>query len=240
MPKCKNCGNEFEGNFCPACGTKAEENTLCPNCGGEIKRDAQFCTRCGHPIAGERDGREKGGIRNETRIDVEFNLRASEHMAGRTSRIIMLASGAFLILFGVAFFLVDYFVLSGAESDIFFPLFCGVIGAAFLVLGLVLKSVMRKALLKNMQGKESTNAYFFTETGYEILTRLNDGTESTASGSYGGFTEAKEFKDMWLLYVNKATVFIVDKAGMTQGTAEELSALLSRAMGARYKVKYKK
>ena len=22
--KCKNCGNEFEGNFCPECGTKVD------------------------------------------------------------------------------------------------------------------------------------------------------------------------------------------------------------------------
>lgn len=35
---CKNCSNEFEGKFCPECGTKVEpEITLkeCPECGAE-------------------------------------------------------------------------------------------------------------------------------------------------------------------------------------------------------------
>ncbi|MDE7158858.1 MAG: hypothetical protein K2N74_04705 [Clostridiales bacterium] len=44
---------------------------------------------------------------------------------------------------------------------------------------------------------------------------------------------------MWLLYLNKATVFGVSKFGMTEGTAEELSEFFVRNVGDRYKVCYK-
>ncbi len=49
---CKNCGKEFEGNFCPECGTKIEdasqqEVSICPNCGAERVDNGKFCVNCG-------------------------------------------------------------------------------------------------------------------------------------------------------------------------------------------------
>ncbi len=44
--KCKNCGKEFEGNFCPMCGTKAVP--ACPVCGKEKAEGALYCSNCGH------------------------------------------------------------------------------------------------------------------------------------------------------------------------------------------------
>lgn len=48
MNKCKNCGQEFEGNFCPNCGTKRDEVRTCPNCGAEVS--GNFCANCGQPM----------------------------------------------------------------------------------------------------------------------------------------------------------------------------------------------
>ena len=47
---CKNCGKEFEGNFCPECGTRIEqqEMTQCPNCGAERVDNGKFCVNCGY------------------------------------------------------------------------------------------------------------------------------------------------------------------------------------------------
>ena len=46
--KCANCGKEFEGNFCPQCGTPAQKTVIkCPNCGTEFK--GNFCPQCGTP-----------------------------------------------------------------------------------------------------------------------------------------------------------------------------------------------
>ena len=40
---CRKCGAEYEGNFCPNCGTKKE--LVCAKCGAEYEGD--FCTNCG-------------------------------------------------------------------------------------------------------------------------------------------------------------------------------------------------
>lgn len=52
--KCTNCGNEFEGNFCPVCGTPAEKSSpahhVCSQCGKEY--DGNFCPSCGTPASG--------------------------------------------------------------------------------------------------------------------------------------------------------------------------------------------
>lgn len=44
---CSNCGNEFEGKFCPECGTPASQTIICPTCGAQIT--GKFCSECGTP-----------------------------------------------------------------------------------------------------------------------------------------------------------------------------------------------
>ncbi len=50
MNKCTKCGKEFEGQFCPECGTAAEEKAICANCGAELTPGAEFCPSCGSKI----------------------------------------------------------------------------------------------------------------------------------------------------------------------------------------------
>ncbi|MBD5087154.1 MAG: leucine-rich repeat protein, partial [Clostridiales bacterium] len=47
---CNKCGKEFDGKFCPNCGTPVEEqkNNVCPNCGHEKVADGKFCVNCGY------------------------------------------------------------------------------------------------------------------------------------------------------------------------------------------------
>ena len=47
MHKCQ-CGHEFEGNFCPNCGSKWQEEKTCPKCGTKLKGSAKFCSECGY------------------------------------------------------------------------------------------------------------------------------------------------------------------------------------------------
>ncbi|MGI5873502.1 MAG: zinc ribbon domain-containing protein [Bacillota bacterium] len=43
---CSKCGTQFEGNFCPACGTAvAPLKILCPSCGKPV--EGRFCPYCG-------------------------------------------------------------------------------------------------------------------------------------------------------------------------------------------------
>ncbi len=48
MNQCKNCGIEFDGKFCPECGTKAEQCKYCPQCNTEVKPNSKYCVECGY------------------------------------------------------------------------------------------------------------------------------------------------------------------------------------------------
>ena len=52
MNKCKKCGREFEGKFCPECGEpwRAEVERVCPHCKAVIKGKANFCSECGYSL----------------------------------------------------------------------------------------------------------------------------------------------------------------------------------------------
>ena len=49
MHKCSRCGQEFEGNFCPECGTPSQEVKACPVCGVRVLGNVKFCPECGYP-----------------------------------------------------------------------------------------------------------------------------------------------------------------------------------------------
>ena len=51
MNKCCNFGAEFEGLFCPRCGTKFEKEKVCPNCQAVVDGSVKFCNYCGHSFA---------------------------------------------------------------------------------------------------------------------------------------------------------------------------------------------
>ena len=52
--QCKKCGAQYEGNFCPQCGTPAEEKMrACPVCGKERGEDERFCKGCGYDFGRE-------------------------------------------------------------------------------------------------------------------------------------------------------------------------------------------
>lgn len=46
--KCPVCGKEFEGNFCPNCGHRAEVRERCPRCGKDKASGEKFCSNCGY------------------------------------------------------------------------------------------------------------------------------------------------------------------------------------------------
>lgn len=179
-------------------------------------------------------------FKNETKKDLELKIRMHDNIGGRTAGKMTLVGAIVMLVSGVSLLVLELLFPSEEDSVLYPAIVICVLGVLFVCFALAFKPI-RKAILKgNMQGKESTNAYTFTEEGCEVVTRMNDGTEITASGNYDGFTEVKEYKDMWLLYIDRETMFPIAKDGMKEGSAEELSALLSRTMGKRYKVCYKR
>ena len=48
MHKCLKCNTEFDGKFCSNCGTKWEDEKICPECGAKLSGEVKFCNNCGH------------------------------------------------------------------------------------------------------------------------------------------------------------------------------------------------
>lgn len=51
MKTCSKCGQQFEGKFCPKCGTFAPEDAVCPSCGVKITGSPKFCPNCGSSLS---------------------------------------------------------------------------------------------------------------------------------------------------------------------------------------------
>ena len=59
MHKCFRCGTEFEGYYCPECGTQWQEQKHCPNCGAVLAGSTKFCNVCGYSFIEQTDRREE-------------------------------------------------------------------------------------------------------------------------------------------------------------------------------------
>lgn len=175
---------------------------------------------------------------NQTKNDLELNALVSKRMSKKPRILFLIAALLFLAL-GAALLCVELFVSD--EGDYFLSIYLLVFGALFFVFDVFFYPLLLKGLCKKfMQGKISDCRYNFTEGGYEIESLLTDGqATSKTNGNYASLTEIREYEDLWLLYLNKATIFALRKDGMLEGTADELTALLHSAVGPRYKTCFK-
>lgn len=177
---------------------------------------------------------------NVTKNDLETNVQAGKEIARKTRTILCGVMCPIIILLGVALLLLEIFAES-TDRDFTFAIAIMVMGAViFIYMTFFYSMTVRAITRKMMQGKEATVQYSFTEEGYEILTTTNAGITDTARGSFTAFAECRETKGFWLLFYNKATMFILRKDGMQKGSPEEFSSFLHRKFGVKYSVKYKK
>lgn len=95
MKRCLNCGTEFEGKFCPECGSKTAEEKVCPKCGRELYETARFCSECGYSFEDERGTEEidsdfannQHGILEEELIDNSEEGVSATEIAVKTPKI---------------------------------------------------------------------------------------------------------------------------------------------------------
>lgn len=176
---------------------------------------------------------------NETKVDLEFNAKVSINVAGRGTFILLIVASLFTAIIGVVNLVSDLRFPNEDSSDWYFSIPILVLSFICASLAVFYKPIIKFVLKKMTHGKETTNKFTFNEDGYVVETVMSDGTTSTAQGNYNSFTAAKEYKDMWLLYITKATVFAISKEGMVEGDAIDLTIFLAKNLGSRYKVCYK-
>lgn len=59
MHKCPNCGQEYEGKFCPNCGAQWQEEKTCPECGAKLLGSVRFCNECGYSFVKSEEKSEQ-------------------------------------------------------------------------------------------------------------------------------------------------------------------------------------
>lgn len=72
MHKCFKCGAEFEGNFCPECGTQWQEEKQCPNCGATLAGGAKFCNNCGYSFVGSAEEKRPKKEKKPSKVGAFF------------------------------------------------------------------------------------------------------------------------------------------------------------------------
>ena len=177
-------------------------------------------------------------IVNQTKNDLQLNALVSKRISQK-SRIVFFVVALLFLALGAAVLCVELFL--SEEPDYFLAIYLLVFGALFLVFDIFFYPLLLKGLCKRfMQGKVSDCRYTFTQDGYVVESGLADGgATSKMQGDYSSLTEVREYQDLWLLYLNKATIFALRKEGMVEGTADELTSLLRSVVGGRYKTYYK-
>ena len=123
MNKCCNCGAEFEGLFCPRCGTKFEKEKVCPNCQAVVDGSVKFCNYCGHSFA-EASTATAANKTMSTNKNISFSVW---HML---AKVLPVTGRSALILFSLllwAFFAAPFATMLGESLGNVYTTFNGLI-----------------------------------------------------------------------------------------------------------------
>lgn len=179
-------------------------------------------------------------IKNHTVLDTETSMNATRGMMKKTKVFL----NVFVVLIFVIFSLSALFeaLESGELADWLFFSMWYVLIVIFLIIincGIFTKLVRKQA--KKIDSRITDTEYVFEEEYFEetAVVRGED-VRTYIHCAYASLSSVVEYPDMWSLYFNQGAIYPVRKDGMTEGTAEELSALLKNRLGAKYTVRNKK
>lgn len=111
MIRCRSCGTEFDGNFCPNCGKKRQETYFCSHCGARLVENWKFCTECGFPTDSDSPILHTKPMSDKKRSR-ELPVKSI------FQKIALIMPDLFLLLFSLAsffFFLAPIAVMPGGE-----------------------------------------------------------------------------------------------------------------------------
>lgn len=163
---------------------------------------------------------------------------ANEQLYGRFYRYRMLHRNGRLSIWGILAFpllvLTAGVLLWGGGFGLVAPLVFGAVAAAYL--GYMLYWVPNRRFREKPGAALQTEVYIFTESGYTRSVHSEEGgLPENASGRYDSLYAAVETRHDFFLFTGPSQAYLIDKAYFTNGTAEDLRALLRQGMGGKFK-----
>ena len=125
------------------------------------------------------------------------------------------------------------------ERDFFIGIILVVFGALFTPLCILLTFVLQKSNNKAQAiiSVQTKSVYTFDAVAVEVQTIKGDEFRERTWMKYSYLHKVEEGNAAYYLFTAKAQCLIVNKAGLAEGTLEELNALLSANLGNKFKKK---
>lgn len=183
----------------------------------------------------EKDEREPKFI-IDTNLTLELHFKANMVMGGK-GRAILFVMSIILIAIGAIKAIIDAVVYgNGVDATSVILIAFGIF---VLLFACFFQKLVRKGLEKKLQGRNIVSRHVWYIDGFESRTYVTAAAVTIThdtKGNFAAFTEIRECRDFWILYYGKNGIDIMEKKGMKQGEAAELSRFLAVRLGAKYKV----
>ncbi len=178
-------------------------------------------------------------LKNHTVLDTETSMNATRGTVGKAK--------LFLNIFVVLLFaiislpaLFDALDSNATEDWVFFGVWYAVMAVFLIVIncGVFTKMVRKQA--QKIDSRVTETDYVFEEDYFEATAIVRgEDVQTHTHCAYTSLSSVVEYPDLWSLYYNQGAIYPVRKDGMTEGTAIELTTLLSRKLGAKYTMRKK-
>ncbi len=125
------------------------------------------------------------------------------------------------------------------EADVVSGIVLIVFGVLITPLGYLLTRILQKRVDKSTVyiSSDTEEIYTFDEQYITVTQTKGDEFFATTKAKYSYIHKAYEDKNYYYLYISKMQSHVIDKSSITQGTLDELEALLRSNLGDRFKSK---
>ena len=144
-------------------------------------------------------------------------------------RIISIAAGVLFCILGIGV------IVACVSQKSYEPLGFGIpillFGPLFVLMGIYLKKIFRKTIERGKQNIAPVTRVAFEEEELEVTVPFN----RQKSGRYGyGEVGVTEYPEVWVVELSNGQWYTLNKSGMVEGSAEDLSAFLAKKLKERY------
>lgn len=119
-------------------------------------------------------------------------------------------------------------LLDPVDPDIGFSIYLIAVGVLFIPIVLLLTHFLQKRMDKSMHllSENTKELYLFDTDHFEIIQDMGEEYFAHTKGKYNHFYKIVKTPTHYYLYISKAQSHVVPVSSLTEGTLEELDALL--------------